>query len=447
MRGSRITCGVLTVLLAACGETPRATFPTTNPPIAAPAPLAVAPIPNAEPPPRRLAIDWGKVPLATTADALAVWAQIAPTGTDYAEKLDEIPASAARPLAIALLQGGDFRCMPPVPPVDCAPPQFDVDAPAPAATLADPCLRRVLALWAVERLEPADLPSVLPALRAIVAIPPPESQLVAAALQAIPEAQQATLLELIGLATAAGQHDVVDASLNRLDPAGLATAATVHHAAGALAVLSADAYRDVYLAAVTDEHLPAAARTSAIADLLLIDTMQTPPALSPALRAALQTASASPDCTVAAVAVRALVSSGMKSALPRRGKTPAAMLRALCVIASYERLQGADEPSLLVGFVPPRGLERIAVAYDPLSDTDEDGDGNLHTIRRVDLVPRAEIAMPEVDDVARAMRSCTGTVCRSASLEVRFGFRPATGGLLLTRLELVQRPPCPTPAP
>ena len=35
-----------------------------------------------------------------------------------------------RPLAVALIEGGNFTCMPPVPKQDCAPQQFDVKEPA-----------------------------------------------------------------------------------------------------------------------------------------------------------------------------------------------------------------------------------------------------------------------------------------------------------------------------
>jgi len=55
-----------------------------------------------------LSIDWETIPLATEADALAVWKTIAPTGADWEAKLDEIPVPKARPLAIALLHGGSF---------------------------------------------------------------------------------------------------------------------------------------------------------------------------------------------------------------------------------------------------------------------------------------------------------------------------------------------------
>ena len=56
------------------------------------------------------------------------------------------------------------------------------------------------------------------------------------------------------------------------------------------------------------------------------------------------------------------------------------MMRAMCVLASYEQLQRADEPSYLLGYVPAAGLELVRVTYDPYSDTDADGDGDPHTV-------------------------------------------------------------------
>ncbi len=393
-----------------------------------------------EPPPRLIAVDWKTVSLATESDALALWRDvIKPTGDDWQEKLDEIPAEAARPLALALLTGGNFQCMPTVTPGDCVSVQYDVNTPKQAAGFDDPCLRRVLALWAFSQLEPTDGAALMPALRIIAAIPPPESELIAAALSAAASADRALLLELIGIAIAAGSSDAVDGVLTLLDVPSLVTAATIHHSPGALAVLSAEGQRAVYIHAVTDTKLPTGARIGAIADLLQSDMLKDPPTLEMDLRTGLTTAAQDPDCTVAAVAVRALHVAGVKGVLPRPGKTPAATMRALCVLASYERLQGSDEISLLPNFVPAKGLELISIAYDPLSETDEDGDGNLHTIRRADLIPRDLLVLPELDGVIKAMKACTGTTCKSKEMEVRFTIK----GGKLARMELAERAPCP----
>jgi hypothetical protein len=402
------------------------------------------------PPPRKLlSIDWSATQLASEADALAVWAKIAPTGEDWEEKLDEVPAHAARPLAVAMLRAGRFTCATPPPASaarECVPPLFDVPEPAHAAGLDDPCLRRLLALWSLAQLEAGDLPEVRDALRAIAAIPPPESQLVAAALDAVPTKDQALLLALVAIASGADQRDVVNAAVGRLDEAHLLEAASKLHVDGALEVLSAEGHRAAYLAAVVDEDLPAKARTQAIAEL--IDTGAADAGLAPDLRATLVKATAARDCAVAAAAARALELRGDRRYVPSRPRTraPEVMQRALCVLASYERLQqadAADAASLLATYVPPKGLERVLIEYDALSDVDTDGDGDPHTQRSIDLIPRDELAVPEIEDLARAMKRCTGATCQSADREFRFTFRRINGELWLSRLEIIERPPCP----
>lgn len=392
--------------------------------------------------PKHLSIDWPTVPLATEADALDVWATIAPTGADWEAKLDEIPVASARPLAIALLHGGNFTCTPaPKPVIDCAPLVLDVDEPAPNATFTDPCLRRVLALWSLAAIEPADIPAVTDSLRAIAAIPPPESQLVAAAIQAIPESDLDRRLELVAIAYRAGQQDLANGLLGSLDEAHLSEAVTRHHIAGALEVLSAEGHRAVYLTAVTDEALTAKARMSAITDLVA-----TADTLAPDLRTALIGAVKSRDCEVAAAAARALASRGDKRFVPSKPRTskPGAMMRGLCVLASYERLQGNDEASLLATYVPAKGLEQVKVAFDALAEIDTDGDGDPRTERTIEVVPRGEVVVPEIDDLVRAFQRCTGTTCSSHDRDFRFVFKKVAGQLVLARLEIAERPPCPT---
>jgi hypothetical protein len=115
-------------------------------------------------------------------------------------------------------------------------------------------------------------------------------------------------------------------------------------------------------------------------------------------------------------------------------------MRTMCVLASYEQLQGTDEPSYLIGYVPAKGLELVTVTYDEYSETDDDGDGDPHTQHTTTVVPRTEVVLPEIEDLVRAMAHCTGTVCRSDEREFRFTFK----GDQLRRLEVVERPPCVT---
>lgn len=429
------------IILAACGAAPPPA-PVTVPP--APVKQVAKPRPpdpdlNRTPPKPLLAIDWNTVPLATEADANAVWAQIAPTGDDWEAKLEEVPVAKAGPLGIALLHGGNFTCVPAQPPKDCAPIVLDVDGPAPTATITDPCLRRLLALWSIGALDDADVPGVMDALRGIVAIPPPESQLVAAAIQAVPETDNDHRLELLAIAFKAGQRDLANGHVGTLDEPHLIEAVKKYHLDGALDVLSAQTHREVFLAAVADEALAPKARVEAMSELASVDDK-----LAADVRTALVAAVKAKDCFVAASAARMLEVRGDKRFVPRRPRTtsPDVMMRALCVLASYETLQGNDESSLFAGFVPAKGLEHIKVAFDPLSDVDTDGDGDPRTERTVTLLARADVVLPEVDDLVRAFRHCKGTTCSSPDRDFRFGLKVIGGELSVQSLELVDRPPC-----
>lgn len=433
---------VLATLLG-CGGAPRVEPRPPPPPAPAPAP----PPPETghlkeleRPAPVKLVdIDWSTTPLASEADALAAWERIAPTGADWSDKLDELPdeGGVTATLALALLHGGNFTCVRPPAPGGCARPAVDVPEPTASATFADPCLRRLLAIWALGQLDADQLAGARDALRAIVAIPPPESELVSAALQALPESDQDGRLELYAIAFGAGHRELVNGMVNVLDEAHLIAAVRTHHIDGALDLMTAATQRKVFLAAIGDEHLNGAARVQAISELADADDK-----LAPDARAALVRATKSPDCAVAAGAARFLVRSGEKRFAPARPHThkPAAMMRALCVLASYEAGLRADEPSYLPGYVPKKGLELVTKTYDEYNDVDTDGDGDPHTESVSVYVPRDEVVLPEVEDMIRAFANCAGTTCRSPDREFRFGFKG--GELMLTRLEISERPPC-----
>jgi hypothetical protein len=400
-----------------------------------------------------LSIDWKSVKVETDADALALWKRIAPTGEDWEAKVDEIPDEGpiASALALALLHGGNFTCIaPPAPPPTsggCTAAPIDIDPPAPDASFDDPCLRRMLAMWAIGSLDEGDLPAARDALRAIAALPPPESQLVATALDVYPETDHAARLELRAIAFAAGQRELVNAKLSDLDDASLVEAVTKYHIDGALDLLSAETHRAVFDAAVTDELLHPQARAQAM--LELVEAAAGDGKKLPAeVHRSLVTATHSKDCAVAAAAARILVGRGEKKFAPSRPHTKqlAPLMRALCVLASYEQLQQADEASYLLGYVPAKGLERVLVTFDPYNEDDTDGDGDPHTVRTTTLVPRSEVVLPELDDFVRALRTCTGATCTSTEREFKLGWRQGPGGeLFLARIEVSERPPCAPP--
>ncbi len=438
---SLVRIAVAFAALAACGGTPR----EASRPAVAKAPEEPVETGHLEeletPPPKKLlSIDWSTTPLANDADALAVWQRIAPTGADYEAKLDEIPGddNIAEKLAIALLRSGTFTCVQPQPPSECTRAPIDVPEPAPTATFADPCLRRVLALWAIGQLED-ELPAARDALKAIVAIPPPESELVAAALKVLPEDQQDARMELFAIAFAAGHRDLVNGMLGTFDEPHVIEALKKHHMAGALDLISVESHRNLFIAAISDDKLDSRARVQAISELLAADD---PDNVAKDARAAIVRATKAADCRVAAMAQAFLVRSGEKKfapAKPRTGK-PDTMMRSLCVLASYEAGLRADEPSFLLGYVPKRGLELVTVTYDEYNDVDTDGDGDPHTEKKAELIPRDQVLLPEIEDLIRAFTNCKGTTCRSLDREFRFVFKGAD--LLLTRLEVVERAPC-----
>lgn len=413
----------------------------------APSPGKLAEL-EARPPKKLLDIDWSTTTITSDADALALWQRIAPTGEDWDAKLAEIPGDRpiASQLALALLHGGNFTCVTPQPARTCpARTAHDIEPPLPTATFDDPCLRRMLALWAIEELDDTQLLAAYDALKGIAAIPPPESQLIASTLDALPSSEQDKRLELRAIALHAGHRELVNSKLSDLDDAHLAEAVKLQ-IDGALEALTATTHRGLFIAAITDERLHASARTNAITELLAISDG----ALPKDLTTSLVKATKSPNCSVAAAAARALVQRGQRKFAPARprARTVAPMMRALCVLASYEAMQQADEPSYLLGYVPAKGLEHVTITYDPYSDQDADGDGNVHTERTRVQVPRNEVVLPQVEDMIEAFGRCDGAVCTSDDHEFRFGLKPGPGGeLLLARLDVVERPPCPTVNP
>jgi hypothetical protein len=435
---SRFRIAFAIVGLSACGQTPREASRPKPTPVRVSAETGHLKELEQPAPTKLLSIDWQSTPLTSDADALAVWQRIAPTGADYSDKLDEIPDDVGEKLALALLRSGNFTCVPAKAPSACAQP-IDVPEPAADATLADPCLRRVLAMWAIGQLED-ELATARDALRALVAIPPPESELVAIALKAVPEDQQDLRLELFTIAFAAGHRELVNGMVGTLDEPHLITAMQKHHIDGALDVLAPATNRAVFVAAIGDDKLDGRARVQAISELLDSDDKVAKDARQAIVRATKAT-----DCRVAAMASAFLVRSGEKKFAPAKPHTgkPAVMMRALCVLASYESALRADEPSFLLGYVPRKGLELVTTKYDEYNDVDTDGDGDPHTEKSAVLLPRDQVTLPEVEDMIRAFAHCTGTTCRSPDREFHFVFKG--GDLQLTRLEVSERAPCTKP--
>jgi hypothetical protein len=408
------------------GAAPVAPIVATSPQVALDAPHAIDPDLERVPVPKLLSIDWDHLALGSDADALALWKQIDPHGGDWQEKLYEVPSGPiSQALAMALLRQGNFTCAHSVPVASCPKRTVaELDTPLETADLGDPCLRRSLALWAFDQLGPDNLAQLRPALDAIVAIPPPESDLVEDALRGDHDnPDQSARLDLIVRAWNAGQHDVAGASLGGIDEQHLVEAVRKDHVDAALEILSIQDQRAVFLAAMTDPKLEPKTRVQTIADLF--DAQPTEPGSDG--RTALLAAVKSTSCEVAAAAAHALVKYHLLGA-PK----PPATMRTLCVVASYERLQRENETSPLAELIPPRGLELVRVTHDPDAGSD---------VRSIDLIPSYASVFPESDDIVRAFEHCKNTTCISDEHEFHFTIR----GGLLTRLEIDERPDCAPP--
>jgi hypothetical protein len=324
-----------------------------------------------------------------------------------------------------LLRQGNFKCVHTVPTAIC--PQRtvqEVDEVREDAGFDDPCLRRDLALWALDQLGPPALAQLRPALDAIVAIPPPESDLVMDVLSGDRDnPDQDQRLELIVRAWNAGQREVAGASLGGLDEQHLVQALKQDHIDSVLDILPIADERAVFLAAMTDAKLEPKTRMQVIGEL--IEASPHDPGADG--RAALIAAAKSPSCEVAAAAAHALV--GYHLLAPPK---PPATMRTLCVVASYERLQHENETSPLAQLIPASGLELLEVGTDVDAGSDN---------RKLTLIPRESAVLPQSDDIVRAFEHCKGPICTSADHEFHFTMR----GGLLTRLEVDDRPECAPP--
>jgi hypothetical protein len=116
-------------------------------------------------------------PATEPADVLAEWRELAPTFARWDLVSAMIPQGDRPRMARAILVAGGFDCPArDLPPPGCAAPAR-VGLPAPLAGIDDPCMRRVIALWALDVLEPEQLAQVGDALASIAKLPEAEDQL------------------------------------------------------------------------------------------------------------------------------------------------------------------------------------------------------------------------------------------------------------------------------
>jgi hypothetical protein len=428
----------LVIAAAGCGSRSAPAAKPAKPATGTPPIASTTPPVTDDEPPDALRFDWTGIAIANDSDAVAVWRRLVPVAQDWELRVSTIPDEHVRAMATALLRAGNFACAPVKTTVGCTYVDHTFVDPPPTATLDDPCLRREIALWALDQLDPAGVAALVPTLTALARTPPPDDQLVDRVLEIVSEQPESTRLAILGAARAAGHSgDAVDMNVDGLSDAGMIAAARDHHIDGALTALDVSLAFPLYIAAIGDRKLRPETRRGAIVDLTAEIAYDRVPR---ELEKALVAATADPSCAVAAAAAEALAGFGRTAYLPRRprGRKVADAMRMVCVLAA-----GDHQPSPR-NLIATRGLTVVERNFDPdrefdTSVPDDDGDGDPRTQRIIDVFPRSEVTeLPYAEELEAAMERCTGTTCTvpATGVKFHFGFAPGPGGALaLSRIE------------
>ena len=267
-------------------------------------------------------------PPKTEAEALALWQQLAPSGENYEDRLAAIPDDEAvrRPMAVALLRQGNFECEAVVQYEGCGQESVELGPIEPTAGLDQPCLRRRLALWALDAITEEDARTLTEALVGLVELPEPEDELREQAFAVAVDDEQR--LALLAAAVGEGLDELAEIEAAKLTtiPARIEALRDLHINAAAQG-LDPEAHRDVLLAALVDDELTSETRRTIMSQL----AGDPAPAVSQALVAVVDDG----DCSLAMEAAELLASRGDASHLPVRPASTDAgeHLRALCMLA------------------------------------------------------------------------------------------------------------------
>jgi hypothetical protein len=326
---------------------------------------------NSEPGWARAARDVAVADLARPADdaaALALWRQLAPTGADYEDKLASIPDDDAvtRPLARVLLAGGNFACTEIVEYSACGDESVEWEDFNPAADLDDPCLRRRLALWALDEVHPDDLAGLVDVLVELARLDKPEDELPPAVASAVRAAPEAVRLAVYGALVAAGREAEVD--IEGLSEAGLVTAAVEHGIDAAALALPRRRHVTVLAGLLNDKQMAVATREA------LLDRLA--PVKDAKVTAALHAMTEDEDCALAMAAAVELERRKDRSRLPRRSpqQSAAEAEHAICMLLHDPDPLRAE--ARLAEFIGPDGVELIERIEDPWAEAEaaEHGD-------------------------------------------------------------------------
>ena len=378
-------------------------------------------------------IDWSTIHLTSDSDALALWRRIAPTGGDWPERISELPDDddIVRPLAYAVIRGGNVTCLPPPPPAcSSAPADRTVDD---RATFDDPCLRRDLAKWSLAQLDGDNAHELRDGLITLVS-QPNDDELAGAVLGHLQLLPVGIREDLVIYADRAGNRDAVNENLGALNDDELERLAVDHHIDGAVRQLDAAQSRKAYLEAIASTDFRPETRIRAMHDLLELHDAR---AASKDFQTAVEHAVDDPDCVVASAAVRTLTTLGVPTARLHRpmSSNVDASWRALCMIASDpgDAHGNHADPKLLVG---PRGLTTIDHVHPESGATSDDTAPAI--VNEKSTIARGDITeLPFAEEFAKVWSRCKGPSCTFPDGgTISAHFVPASGGgLYLDRVE------------
>ncbi len=180
------------------------------------------------------------------------WRDLAITGENWFEKVETIPQDQRVAMALDLIEGGGFACQT-VASEGCEQGQL-MPVPGIDDDIDEPCLRRLLALWAVDQLSDEDIYERFDLMTSLVWVPPPEEALTLAVLERFQTGFEAATIRWE--AEAAGHKYLPEFDFaGALDPDEVKKAATELHLDDALLALDPIEDADVYIAALDDREL------------------------------------------------------------------------------------------------------------------------------------------------------------------------------------------------
>lgn len=436
---------MIVVVLGACGAPARPT---------APAPAREAP---------RAHVDAPLSDVERAAQLAAKWQALGINGGNWKQRVATIPADDQRAMAIRLLHQGNFAC--PSLPVgrDQCPGEALQRLPTDGSTISDPCVRRLLALWAIDQLgdDPQVLADMYPTLVALVKLPPPEHELGEAALTKMPSPFH--LAGALWEAKAVGNLGLVATHpLEGFEVEDLRIAALDFHLDAAVLALAPADHADIYRWAINDEYLLPATRLRAIevstelahgyADEIDVDNV----------KYALGTAAREGDCAIAAAASAALASLGEGAAPVPQGpfRSVDEVIHAACTVLGQDARGSVWKP--LVGkrvtivdhredpFRIDALWTKYPFAYDndmdgvpDVPEADPDGDGDVATTRKSRVVGIGKrFTLPHSDELKLALPHCIDADCYVPGTSVWFHLdigAVSGGGLRLHGVERHER--------